>query len=127
MTCANGRCLRVYGSPYSPQHDNWALQYPCSEDIWGGKIPDNINILITHGPPRAHLDLLNLGCVHLLQELWRVRPRLHVFGHVNEDAEPVWLQFDALQDTYECVVVSSGGVWNFVRVVRDFARTVFFC
>ena len=65
ITCANGRRLRIYGSPCSPEHDNWAFQYPRSKDIWGGKVPDDTDILITHGPPRAHLDLLSLGCVYL--------------------------------------------------------------
>lgn len=96
ITCQNGRSIRIYGSPYSARHGNWAFQYPRSENIWKYSIPDDIDILITHGPPRAHLDLMTLGCVHLLQELWRVRPRLHVFGHVHEGAGTEWLQFDAL-------------------------------
>ncbi|OGM47570.1 phosphoesterase [Aspergillus bombycis] len=28
ITCNNGRLLKVYGSPYSPHHGNWAFQYP---------------------------------------------------------------------------------------------------
>jgi hypothetical protein len=27
ITCANGRQLKIYGSPLSPQHGNWAFQY----------------------------------------------------------------------------------------------------
>lgn len=83
-------------------------------DIWGGKIPDNIDILITHGPPRAHLDLLEYGCVYLLQELWRVRPQIHVFGHIHEGAEMEWLQFDSLQSAYERTVAPGGGSWNLI-------------
>lgn len=127
ITCANGRRLCIYGSPYSPEHGNWAFQYPRSKDIWGGKVPDNTDILITHGPPRAHLDLLNLGCVYLLQELWRIQPRLHVFGHVHEGAGTEWLQFDALQDIYERVVVSGSGFWNLIWLMWGFLRVFFFC
>ncbi|PLB39793.1 Metallo-dependent phosphatase [Aspergillus candidus] len=125
VTCDNGRHLHIYGSPNSPRHGNWAFQYPRSQDIWSGKVPDDIDILVTHGPPRAHLDLLNLGCVHLLQELWRVRPRLHVFGHVHEGAGTEWLQFDALQDVYERTVVSKGGIWNLVQVIKAFVEKCF--
>ena len=125
VTCDNGRRLSIYGSPHSPRHGNWAFQYPRSHDIWSAKVPDDIDILVTHGPPRAHLDVLNLGCVHLLQELWRVRPRLHVFGHVHDGAGTEWLQFDALQDVYERTVVSKGGIWNLVQVIKAFVQTFF--
>ncbi|QKX54747.1 uncharacterized protein TRUGW13939_01836 [Talaromyces rugulosus] len=125
ITCQNGRSIRIYGSPYSARHGNWAFQYPRSENIWKGEIPDDIDILITHGPPRAHLDLMTLGCVHLLQEVWRVRPRLHVFGHVHEGAGTEWLQFDALQDLYERTVVSGGGVWNVLRMIKELVPEFF--
>lgn len=84
------------------------------------KIPEDTDILIIHGPPRAHLDSLSLGCVYLLQELWRVQPRLHVFGHVHEGAGTEWLQFDALQDMYERVVISGGELWNLFWLVWSF-------
>lgn len=125
VTCSNGRRLHIYGSPYSPRHGNWAFQYPRNESFWSGKIPDNIDILITHGPPRAHLDLLKMGCVHLLKELWQVRPRLHVFGHIHEGAGMEWLQFDLLQYAYEHTVVSGGGVWNLVWTLKEFVRKQF--
>lgn len=126
ITCPNGRQLRVYGSPYSPRHGNWAFQYPCSHghDVWAGTVPRDTDILVTHGPPRAHLDLLHLGCVHLLRELWRVRPRLHVFGHVHEGAGAEWLRFDALQSAYERTVVAGGGVCNLTRTLGEVLRAL---
>jgi predicted phosphodiesterase len=125
VTCHNGRSIRIYGSPYSPRHGNWAFQYPRSEDVWKGKIPDNIDILVTHGPPRAHLDLLNLGCGHLLPDIWRVRPRLHIFGHVHDGTGTEWLQFDVLQNLYEQSIISGGGVYNILRMTREFVRAYF--
>ncbi|RJE17653.1 Calcineurin-like phosphoesterase, partial [Aspergillus sclerotialis] len=99
ITCPNGRNLRIYGSPFSPRHGNWAFQYPRGYDIWSSiRIPEGIDILVTHAPPRAHLDLLGLGCVYLLRALWRVRPRVHVFGHVHEGAGVEWVLFDRLQE-----------------------------
>ncbi|ROV90202.1 hypothetical protein VSDG_08772 [Cytospora chrysosperma] len=124
LTCPNGRRLRVYGSPNSSRHGNWAFQYPRSESdkTWRGAIPDDVDILITHGPPRAHLDVLRLGCPALLEELWRVRPRLHVFGHVHEGYGSEWLSFDTLQEAYERTVIAGGGLWNGMHVVAEFVR-----
>lgn len=120
VKCANGRSLRIYGSPYSPRHGNWAFQYPRDANIWKDRIPEKIDVLITHGPPKAHLDLLNLGCQHLLEELWRIRPMLHVFGHVHEGHGSEWLQFDALQAAFENTVIAGGGILNLINVVRGY-------
>lgn len=125
VVTANGRHLRIYGSPFSARHGNWAFQYPRTQDVWTESVPDGIDVLITHGPPRAHLDLLDLGCVHLLRSLWRVRPRLHVFGHVHEGAGIEWLLFDGLQDAYERTVVAGGGMWNLLSTVRESAKAFF--
>ena len=114
------RTLKIFGSPHSPKQGNWAFQYPRSHNIWKDMpIPPDTDILITHCPPRCHLDLLSLGCIHLLKELWRVRPRLHVFGHIHAGygVERVW--FDRLQGAYERAVIAGGGVWNLVEVVRE--------
>lgn len=122
VACRNGRRLRIYGSPYSPRHGSWAFQYPRSKDVWAKTVPEGIDVLITHGPPRAHLDLLNLGCAHLLREVWRVQPRLHVFGHIHEGAGIEWLRFDALQMAYERTIIASGGLGNLIKTVVAFAR-----
>lgn len=119
LTCSNGRQLRIYGSPKSAQHGNWAFQYPRSMDVWNGVVPQETDILITHGPPRAHLDLLNLGCNHLLDEVWRVRPYLHVFGHVHEGYGKEWLYYDGLQMAFEKAVIARGGLFNLLRVIKE--------
>ncbi|KAJ5719723.1 hypothetical protein N7493_007301 [Penicillium malachiteum] len=110
ISCPNSRRLNVYGSPYSPRHGNWAFQYPRIEDIWPSSMPTEVDILITHGAPFAHLDLLKLGCPHPLQALWRVRPRLHVFGHIHEGAGTEWVSFDKLQSAYERTLAARGGI-----------------
>lgn len=33
ITCTNGRRLKIYGSPLSPRHGNWAFQYPRDQDV----------------------------------------------------------------------------------------------
>ncbi|KAG6360064.1 hypothetical protein INS49_011120 [Diaporthe citri] len=120
VQCSNGRKLLVFGSPLSPRYGNWAFQYPRPEDVWAGALPDGVDILVTHCPPRAHLDLLSLGCSHLLREIWRARPRLHVFGHVHEGRGQEWVGFDETQDAFERLVMSGG----FGRIV-SFGRLVF--
>jgi Icc-related predicted phosphoesterase len=52
------------------------------------KIPVGTEILITHGPPAGILDVEHgendhKGCPQLLEAVLRVKPRLHVFGHIH--------------------------------------------
>ncbi|KAK2069433.1 hypothetical protein P8C59_004017 [Phyllachora maydis] len=61
---------------------------PAAANLWSA-IPLATDILVTHAPPRAHGDECAtrgraLGCEDLRRALWRVRPRLHVCGHVHE-------------------------------------------
>lgn len=123
ITCTNGRQLKIYGSPLSPRHGNWPFQYPRTEDIWSETVPDDTDIVITHGPPFGHLDL-NFGCHHLLREIWRVRPLLHVFGHIHEGYGHEWTVFDGLQKAYERVL-AKGGVLNLLVVLKE--MLVSFC
>ncbi|KAF2803603.1 uncharacterized protein BDZ99DRAFT_482015 [Mytilinidion resinicola] len=78
------KTLRIYGSPQTPQYGISAFQYPRDEDIWS--IPLDIDIVITHGPPRLHLgtrDFHRAGCPFLALEIAHIRPRLVVFGHIH--------------------------------------------
>jgi predicted phosphohydrolase len=80
------RKLHFYGAPQIPQcgGEDFAFQYRRSDDAWSGTIPTETDVLITHTPPRFHLDLpAGLGCDFLLHEVWKVRPRVHIFGHVH--------------------------------------------
>ncbi|KAI0204248.1 Metallo-dependent phosphatase [Astrocystis sublimbata] len=125
ITCPNGRRLNVYGNPRSRRNGNWAFQYPRGENVWANSVPDNTDILITHGPPRAHLDLTTIGCDNLLRELWRVHPTLHVFGHVHEGYGHEWVQFDKLQHFYERTVLDGGGICNLLHVLSAFVFSFF--
>ncbi|KAK4133755.1 hypothetical protein BT67DRAFT_404255, partial [Trichocladium antarcticum] len=62
VTCPNGRQLQIYGSPLSARRGNWAFQFPRGQDVWAETVPRGIDVLVTHGPPRAYLDLTRLGC-----------------------------------------------------------------
>ena len=77
------RILKVFGSPYIPYCGIYAFHYEPHQDVWNGRIPQDTDIIITHGPPALHRDRDLSGCRFLLEALWRVRPSLHVFGHMH--------------------------------------------
>lgn len=82
--------LRIWGSPWQPEFNGWHFNLPRGEAL-GAKwalIPEGIDILVTHGPPHGILDQdfrgRHLGCVDLMAAVERLKPRLHLFGHVHE-------------------------------------------
>lgn len=79
------RTLHIYGAPQSPLPEpHFAFTYFPDKNPWESTIPLETDILITHTPPKHHLDLPRaLGCPHLAAEVQRVKPKLHVFGHVH--------------------------------------------
>lgn len=108
-----GRKLKFYGSPDIPLcgGDDFAFQYLSTEaaERWVDSIPSDTDVLITHTPPKNHLDNA-LGCPGLLEEVWRVKPRLHVFGHVHtgHGRQAVW--WDEGQAAYERVLNRKDGL-----------------
>ncbi|EKV12672.1 Metallo-dependent phosphatase-like protein [Penicillium digitatum] len=121
----SGRQLQVCGSPYSPKTTPAAgFQYLRSDNFWTG-IPTNLDILITHTPPYTHLDSCR-GCLHLLNQIWRCPPRLHIFGCSREHHGTELLYYDALQSAMERIEAAGGGFFNLLNVVKGFARS-FFC
>ncbi|MCJ1274273.1 hypothetical protein MMC21_002068 [Puttea exsequens] len=82
--------FNVFGSPYSPANGPWAFGYEPQDaaEIWNRKIPLNVDVMITHTPPRYHCDESRdrgpAGCERLREKLWRLRPSLFVCGHVHE-------------------------------------------
>jgi len=81
--------LRIWGSPVMPLA-NVAFGMSSAEDRRRlyTQIPKNTDVLITHGPPYGILDSalgsgVHSGCRELFDAVMRVRPKLHVFGHVH--------------------------------------------
>lgn len=80
------RTLHIHGSPQTPLpvDPSFAFTYQSTLDAWRDTIPPETDILITHSPPKHHLDLpIGMGCPFLTTEVSRVKPLLHVFGHVH--------------------------------------------
>ncbi len=88
--------LRVWGAPWTPRFRSMAFNLDRGEALaekWR-RIPDGIDILVTHGPPHGILDRVILGgarvgCEELRGAVERRNPRLHVFGHIHEAAGSV--------------------------------------
>lgn len=81
--------LKVWGSPVTPAFNNWAFNRQRGSEIkrhWN-MIPDDTNILVTHGPSRGVLDWdarKHLGCDDLAATLCKLHNlKLHVFGHIH--------------------------------------------
>jgi Icc-related predicted phosphoesterase len=93
--------LKIYGSPWQPEFFNWAFNLPRGyplEKKWRS-IPDNTDILITHGPPHGILDLIpsgeHVGCEDLEERIGNLSLKLHIFGHVHHSygiKEKAWWQ-----------------------------------
>lgn len=85
--------LKIYGSPWTPWFGGeiWAFNKhrgPEIQEMWK-KIPFDINILITHGPPKFILDKVPRtsapqGCRDLSDKIKELKNlKLHVFGHLH--------------------------------------------
>jgi len=99
-----GRKLKIYGAPQIPQCGPplFAFQYPRGQDAWTETVPLDTDILVTHTPPKYHLDLpIALGCEFLLNEIRRVKPYLHVFGHVHAGRGSQVVYWNEAQRVYE--------------------------
>lgn len=82
--------IKLWGSPVTPWFMDWAFNVDRGEPIRGvwSRIPDDTELLITHGPPYSILDRTffgePVGCEELLPAVKKIRPRVHVFGHIHE-------------------------------------------
>jgi Icc-related predicted phosphoesterase len=82
--------LTFWGSPWQPVFLNMAFNVPRGDALaekWAS-MPDDTDVLITHGPPAGVLDETSRGETVGDEALWervrQVQPDLHVFGHVHE-------------------------------------------
>ena len=83
--------LKIYGSPWQPRFFDWAFNVDRGAQlaaIWA-KIPDDTDILVTHGPPLGIGDMVksnkfHAGCEDLLSRVSLIKPKLHLFGHIHE-------------------------------------------
>ena len=86
--------LKIWGSPWTRHFTGMnphCMAFTVDEEQLREKwalIPEDTDILITHSPPHSILDKCrhgHVGSVSLFGQLkYRIRPKLHVFGHIHE-------------------------------------------
>ena len=83
--------VRIYGSPWQPEFNNWAFNLPRNGEEMKARwdaIPTDTDILVTHGPPFGYHDIpggdnIRVGCEMLRYRVDEIKPKIHVFGHVH--------------------------------------------
>lgn len=85
--------VRFWGSPWTPTFMDWAFMLERGQPLYDRwqKIPEDTDVLITHGPPKGVGDLAtmgfkcqNVGCQDLLDRIDQLCLKAHVFGHIHE-------------------------------------------
>ncbi len=87
--------LKIWGSPWTrrfsgqnPDCMAFSVKSEFQLKDYFDLIPNDINILVTHSPPYGILDTCSNGRVGseiLRQALFRIKPKLMVFGHIHEN------------------------------------------
>ena len=107
--------ISIWGSPVTPWFFQWAFNRHRGLPInkhWN-LIPQNTDILLTHGPAFGiHDTVINgkhAGCKDLLEKIKQVKPKVHVCGHVHESygvaikSGTKFINASVLNESYELV------------------------
>lgn len=106
--------IKVWGSPWQPEFYNWAFNLPRNGEELKGKwdlIPNDIDILITHGPAWGYVDKIfgsqtPLGCELLTTKIKEIKPKIHVCGHIHSargyvfDGDTHFINASVLNESY---------------------------
>ena len=128
--------IKIFGSPYTPEFFTWAYMRPREElDKYWQTIPDAIDILITHGPPKGILDVardidtrepVHVGSKSLARHVKeRIRPRFHAFGHIHDSLMKQNFGTLKLGETLyiNCACCGATGQLDHHGVIVDFAAS----
>lgn len=85
--------VKFWGSPYTPEFYNWGFQLYQNDGkkLWA-TIPDDVEVLITHGPAYGVLDVPgephhtkgSVGCLYLANRIQELKNlKAHLFGHIH--------------------------------------------
>jgi Icc-related predicted phosphoesterase len=81
--------LKIWGSPVVPEFVG-VFNYRRGEAMrfFWKRIPDDVDLLLTHTPPKGILDRTSsgteVGCADLRKRVDEIQPPFHIFGHVHE-------------------------------------------
>ena len=83
--------VKFYGTPWTPRFGGWSFMLDADGLAEKAlRIPDDVEVLITHGPPKDILDLSpydneHAGDTALLARVIQLRQlKLHCFGHIHD-------------------------------------------
>lgn len=106
--------IKIWASPLSTIFGPWAFMKDEVElaEVWK-TIPNDVDLVVTHGPPKGILDLtvgdVSTGSQSLLDRIEEIKPLVHVFGHIHEGygvEQGEWTQFmnvSLLNEYYQLV------------------------
>lgn len=103
--------IKIWGSPITPFFHGWAYNRTRGDQIkkhWD-LIPDDIDILITHGPAFGILDTVgdnNVGCEELLKKIEEHPPKIHLFGHIHRHSKTIRNIQNTEVKFFNCAVVN---------------------
>ena len=108
--------IKIYGTPWTPTFGNWAYMH--GEQILDGifdKIPNGLDILLTHGPAHGYNDTIlqyasrsaeHLGSTMLAKHIARALPKWVFCGHIHSGNHNVEKMPISLMDNVKLVNVS---------------------
>jgi len=85
--------LKIWGSPITPEFGvgwAWNRKREKIHKVWDS-IPNDIDIIVTHGPPKTIMDLSYnkdhelefCGCSNLFKRIFTINPKAVLFGHIH--------------------------------------------
>lgn len=112
----------IYGTPYCQIFGNWAFMLPPKElEETYSKIPENLDILMTHDQPRGYGDVLlqevwwndgsNIGNKQLATAVLEKQPRYMFVGHLHST-------------THQCVKIGETRRYN-VSISDEYYNPVY--
>jgi Icc-related predicted phosphoesterase len=84
--------VTIWGTPINLEYRNWAFNRAAGKELLEhyDKIGEDVDILVTHGPPLGILDQAfpennspQLGDIDLLNTVERLNLKAHIFGHIH--------------------------------------------
>lgn len=81
--------FKFYGAPQTPRFCDWGFNVERGQlHRYWDDIPEDTDVLVTHGPLSGYGDQndrgIYCGCEELLEAVQRVQPKIHVCGHIHE-------------------------------------------
>jgi Icc-related predicted phosphoesterase len=107
--------LKIWGSPITPTFGDWAFQKSRAKigRVWES-IPDDTDIVLTHGPPKGILDITNrrdnlqeqCGCNALMKRVLDIKPKAVLFGHLHNGPD---IRNSGIKQLAGCSTIFSNG------------------